>query len=84
MICDTLPCTALLVQVSKESDCIWGSYVEKTTQKQPAMVVFAATKLFMKIHNLATTNAMLMKLTTIMYLHKIFNLAEDWGLNDKA
>ena len=38
----------------------------------------------LKIHNLATTNAILMELTTVMYLHKNFNLAEDWGLNDKA
>ena len=33
-----------------------------------------------KIHNLATTNAILTKLSTIMYLHKIFNLAENRGL----
>ena len=38
----------------------------------------------LKIHNLATTNSILMKLTTIMYFHKTFNLAEDWVLNDKA
>ena len=36
------------------------------------------------IRNLATTNAIVMKLTTIMYLHKTFNLAEDWGVNDKT
>ena len=34
----------------------------------------------LKIHNLTTTNATLMKLTTIMYLHKTFNLAKDWGV----
>ena len=45
-ICDALPCTALLVQISKESDHISGSYGQKTTQKQPAVVVFAATKTF--------------------------------------
>ena len=45
-ICDALYCTALLFQISKESDRIWGSYGQKTTQKQPAMVVFAATKTF--------------------------------------
>ena len=31
----------------------------------------------LKIYNLRTTNAALMKLTIIMYLHKTFNLAED-------
>ena len=34
----------LLFQLLKESDRIWGSYGQKTTQKQPGMVVFAATK----------------------------------------
>ena len=32
---DTLPCTASLVQIWKESDKIEGSYTQKTTQKQP-------------------------------------------------
>ena len=31
----------------------------------------------LKIYNLTTTNATLMKLTTIMYLHKMFNYAKD-------
>ena len=44
--CDALYCTRLLFQISKESDSIWGSYDQKTTQKQSAMVVFAATKTF--------------------------------------
>ena len=35
----------------------------------------------LKIYNLTTTNATPMKLTTIMYLHKLFSLAEDWGIN---
>ena len=38
----------------------------------------------LEIHNLATTNATLMKLTTIMYLHKTFNLAKDWGVIHRA
>ena len=42
---DVLPYTASLGKVSKESDRIWGSYGQKTTQKQPANVVFA-TKTF--------------------------------------
>ena len=32
---DVLFLTALLFQISKESDGIWGSYGQKTTQKQP-------------------------------------------------
>ena len=38
----------------------------------------------LEIYNLATTNATLMKLTMIMYLHKMFNLAEDWGVTQSA
>ena len=37
-------CDALLFQISKESNGIWGSYGQKTTQKQPGIIVFAATK----------------------------------------
>ena len=38
----------------------------------------------LKIYNLTIANATLMKLTTIMYLHKTFNLAEDWGVTYRA
>ena len=34
----------------------------------------------LKIYILTTKNATLMKLTTIMYLQRKFNLAEDWGV----
>ena len=37
-----------------------------------------------KIYNLTTTNATIMKLTTIMYLCKTFTLAEDWGVTHRA
>ena len=33
---------------------------------------------------LTTTNATLVKRTTIMYLHKAFNLAEDWGVTHRV
>ena len=38
----------------------------------------------LKIYNLTTTSAALIKLNTIMYLHKTFNLAEDWGITHRA
>ena len=38
----------------------------------------------LKIHNLATSNAILMKLTTIMYLHDTFHLAKNWGVTHRA
>ena len=56
-------------------------------QKLPKRGHFMAAALprkHLKIYNLTTTNATLMKLTTIMYLHKTFNLAEDWGVTHRA
>ena len=38
----------------------------------------------LKIYNLVNTNAALIKLTTIVYLHRTFNLAENWGLTRRA
>ena len=46
MICDILPCTALLVQISKESESIWGSYGQKSSQKQPKIQLCGPTKTF--------------------------------------
>ena len=37
-----------------------------------------------KIYNLTITNATLMKLTTIIYVYKMFNLAENWGVTHSA
>ena len=44
----------------------------------------ASPRKHLKIYNLTTTNATVMKLTTIMYLHKTFNLAKDWGCNSQG
>ena len=44
----------------------------------------ASTQKHLKIYNLTTTNTTLMKLTNIMYLHKMFNMAEDWGVAHRA
>ena len=44
----------------------------------------ALTQKHLKIYNLTKTNATLMKLTTIIYLHKAFNLAKDWGVTQKV
>ena len=38
----------------------------------------------LKIYNLTTTNVALTKLTTIIYLHKTFNLAEDWATSHRV
>ena len=38
----------------------------------------------LKIYNLTTTNAILMKLTTIMYLHETFHSAKNWGVSHRV
>ena len=38
----------------------------------------------LEIYNLTTANATLIKLSTITYLHKTFNLAENWDANHSA
>ena len=43
----------------------------------------ASTRKHLKIHNLTTTDAALMKHIIIMYLRKTFNLAEDWGVTHR-
>ena len=39
---------------------------------------------FFKIFNLRTTNAMNMKLGTIVYLHEAFCLTKDWGMAQRG
>ena len=38
----------------------------------------------LKLHNFATTNAILMKPTTNIYYNKIFHLAKSWGVTHRA
>ena len=45
-ICDVKHCPALLLQIPKESECIWVSYGQKTTQKCPKMLFLAGCKTF--------------------------------------
>ena len=62
-------------------------FAVERAQKPPKRDHFMDTALprkHLKIYNLTTTNATLMKLTIIMYLHMIFNLAEDWGVTHRA
>ena len=44
----------------------------------------ASPRKHLKIYNLTTANATLMKLTMVMYLHKTFNVAEDWDITHGA
>ena len=66
-------------------DYLWSKFQQiralfggETAQKPPKRGHFmdaASPRKHLKIYNLTTTNAALMKVTTIMYLHKTFNLA---------
>ena len=67
-----------LVEISANSSHICGRKGPETPPKRPFHGCCIATKTFENLTNLTTTNATLMKLTTIMYLYKIFNLAKDW------
>ena len=56
-------------------------------QKPPKMAQFMdapSPRNFFKIFNLRTTNAMKMKLGTIVYLHKTFSLTEDLGVAQRG
>ena len=44
----------------------------------------ASSQKYLKLYNLTTTNAALIKLTAIMYLYKAFNLTGDCGLTHKT
>ena len=44
----------------------------------------ASPQKHLKIYNLRTTNAMKIKLTTIVYLHETFHLAKDLGITHRA
>ena len=46
IICKSLLCTASLVKILYTSDIIWGSYTQKTTQKQPKILFSGPTKTF--------------------------------------
>ena len=54
-----------------------GEKAQKPPPKKGHFMDAASPRKHLKIYNLTTANATLMKLTTIMYLHKMFNLAED-------
>ena len=60
---------------------------EVRTQKPPKRGHFMNAKLvskMFKIFNLTTTNVIVMKLTTIMYLYDIFSWTKNWGVTHIA
>ena len=67
----TLP----LVKVSARPSSVWGVRAQKTLKRGHFMDAESIQKTF----NFATTYAILMKLTTDIYLNKVFHLAKYWG-----
>ena len=63
---------------------IFGGVMAKKPPRSSLKPNFLLLRKHLKVCNLTTTNIILMKLNTIMYLHKNFNLAEDWGVNNKV
>ena len=53
-----------------------GKSAQKSLKRRYFMDAASAQK-HLKIHNLTTTDAALLKHTIIMYLHETFNLAQD-------
>ena len=69
-----------LVGVSAILDCIWGSKAQKPPKKGHLVDAESVLKT-LKVFNLTNTNSILMKLTTIMYLHERVNRKALWARN---
>ena len=79
-------CISLNTNSGRNFGKIWqhlGELGPKKTQKGQFHGCCIATKTF-EIYNLTTTNAIRMKLSTIMYLHETFNLTKDWGISHRT
>ena len=72
-----------LVEISANWSHICGRKGPETPKRGHFMDAASPQK-HLKIYNLTTANATLIKLTTIMYLHKTFNLAKDWGVTHRV
>ena len=68
----------------QQTRAIFGGEKAQKPPKRGHFMDAASSRKHLKIYNLTTANAALMKLTTTMYCHKMFNLAEDWGVNHRA
>ena len=68
----------------QQARAIFGGERAQKPPKRGHFMDAASPQKHLKIYNLTTANATLMKLIIIMYLHKMFNLAEDWGVTHRA
>ena len=73
-----------LVKISANLSHIWVRKGQEIPPKRGHFMDTTFPQKHLKVYNLTTTKATLMKLTKIMYPHKVFNLAEDWGAIHRA
>ena len=69
-----------LVKILGESSPYLGEKGPRNPPKRSHFMDAASPQKHLKVYNLTTSNVALVKLTTIMYLHNKFNLAEGWGV----
>ena len=80
-----IPCVALHHWSKFQSNLTqFGGVIPKKPPTSILKSTFLVLRKHLQINNLATTNAILMKLTTIMYLHDTFLLARNWGVTVTA
>ena len=80
-----IPCYALHHLPKFQTNATpFGGVILKTPPKSGLKSTFLVLRNHLKIYNFGTINAILMKLTTIMYLHKTFHLAKNWGVTLRA
>ena len=68
----------------QQTRAIFGGEKAQKPPKRSHFMDAASPRKHLKIYNLTIANATLMKLTTIMYLYKMFNLAEDLGVTHRV
>ena len=62
----------------------FGPVIYQKPPKSSQKCCFLVVRENLKIYNLTTTNAIPMKLTTIMYLQETFHLAKNWDVTQRA
>ena len=62
----------------------FGVVIFEKPPKSSQQSYFLLLRQTLKIHNLRTTNAILMKLTKIMYLHETFHLAKNFDITPRV
>ena len=73
-----------LLKISANSSHIWWRKGPETPPKKGHFMDATWPQKHLKISNLTTINATLMKLTKIMYFHKTLNLVEDWVVTHRV